>query len=263
MEARRKPWEGRNPGEYVERAGYMARLLAARSAGSPAAVLSGDALALLQEDPVLQLFWRGEPNGEFFAIDPEELRNPDNQEDPATCASFDLHVGYEMLLIEPSVRHVRFEGNKKETIPPGSLVIVKSWEYVCMPPFLAGLLVSPVAVAMNGASNISTMIDPVFDGFLILNFTNLSPWSIEITPRRLVSRIVFHMVAHVDNPRLGGRYRRTHREQEDLQDIIKGRIGRIEEDEKPGREKAKEKSPIYSAGLIGALKETVWKDRTS
>jgi hypothetical protein len=55
--ARANPLSER-PKAYNERADIMARRIAALTAGSPAAVLSGDALALLQEDEDLTPFWR-------------------------------------------------------------------------------------------------------------------------------------------------------------------------------------------------------------
>jgi hypothetical protein len=51
--ARESPLSER-PKEYNERADIMARRIAALTAGSPAAVLSGDTLALLQEiEPIV------------------------------------------------------------------------------------------------------------------------------------------------------------------------------------------------------------------
>jgi deoxycytidine triphosphate deaminase len=45
------------------------------------------------------------------------------------------------------------------------------------------------------------MIDPNFEGFLLLNFANLSLWDLQITLGDLVCRAVFHMVAQVGHLR--------------------------------------------------------------
>jgi deoxycytidine triphosphate deaminase len=109
-----------------------------------------------------------------------------------------------------------------------ALAIVKSREFICMPPFLEALLVSPVRTAINGISNISTMIDPNFEGFLLLNFANLSSWDIQITLGDLVCRAVFHMVARVGHlhefTEYSPKYQATHERHLLLKDIIDLRI---------------------------------------
>jgi deoxycytidine triphosphate deaminase len=109
-----------------------------------------------------------------------------------------------------------------------ALPIVKSREFICMPPFLVVLLVSPVRTAINGISNISTMIDPNFEGFLLLNFANLSPRDLQITPGDLVCRAIFHMVAQIGHlhefTEYSPKYQATHERHLLLKDIIDLRI---------------------------------------
>jgi deoxycytidine triphosphate deaminase len=145
-------------------------------------------------------------------------------------ASLNLHVGNEMLVIEKDKepQYTASPSFTSKVLPPMALAIVKSREFICMPPFLVALLVSPVRTAINGISNISTMIDPNFEGFLLLNFANLSPWDLQITPDDLVCRAVFHMVAQVSRLRefteYAPKYQATHEQHLLLRDIIDFRV---------------------------------------
>ena len=226
--ARESPLSER-PKAYNERADMMARRIAALTAGSPAAVLSGDALALLQEDEDLTPFWWQDshnPYGVPLRMEPSELKNLGTAELPPMQASLNLHVGNEMLVIEKDKEPQLISSSSfsSQVLPPMALAIVKSREFICMPPFLVALLVSPVRTAINGISNISTMIDPNFEGFLLLNFSNLSPWNLQIAPGDLVCRAVFHMVTQVgllrEFTQYSPKYQPTHGPHLLLKDII-------------------------------------------
>lgn len=215
---------------YDERADFMARRIAALTSGAPAAVLSGDALAMLQQDDILRPFWRQELNDNLVEMTSLDLSNPEGKDLPPMQASLNLHVGNEMLVIEQGKepRYVRWTSCRSEVLPPMSLAIVKSREFICMPPFLVGLLVTPVRAAMSGVSNISTMLDPNFEGFLLLNFVNLSPWPLNISPDAVVSRIVFHMIAHIGRLSGATAYSATHESLLLLEEIIGQRIRQME-----------------------------------
>jgi deoxycytidine triphosphate deaminase len=247
---RKDPFEER-PGSYDERADFMARRIASRTSGAPAAVLSGDALVMLQEDEDLRPLWREELNGDLICMTSSELKNPENQRLPPMQASLNLHVGNEMLVIEGNKepQHVKWDSPTCERLPPMSHAIVKSRELICMPPFLVALLVSPVRTAISGVSNISTMIDPNFEGFLLLNLVNHSPWDLNISPGAIVGRAVFHMVAHVDVLH-GTTYSATHEGLRRLEEIIDRRLKEME-------------STVYSSILREKLRKWIDTKRSS
>jgi len=184
---------------------------------------------MLQKDEDLKPFWREDLNSELLSMTPSDLSNPENKQLPPMQASLNLHVGNEILVIDgdKEPRYKRWTSSTSEELPPRSLAIVKSRELICMPPFLVALLVTPVRTAINNISNISIMIDPNFEGFLLLNLVNLSPWHINISPGAVVGRAVFHMIAHVGHLR-GTPYSVTHENLRFLHKIIDLRIKEME-----------------------------------
>jgi deoxycytidine triphosphate deaminase len=240
------------PDEYDENAKIVARIIASRTPGAPAAVLSGKALELLQRNPVLRPFWTEEKRGQLRPLvlerPPVKVGTDSRTE---VRAALDVHIGHEMLILgDPQQSPTRYMGPDapEGVLAPGEAAIIKSLEYFYMPPFLAGLLVTPVASAMSGMSNISTMIDPVFEGFLLLNIHNPSPWPLSLKYRMVISRVTFLMVAHLGESSLAAPYQWTHGGRMKLSDIVSDRVERMQGGER-----------VYSPELCAALQD--WLER--
>lgn len=222
--------------EYKELSEFWARRIAARTP-STAAVLSRGVLSFLQ-DSVLCPFWQGDKNNKLEPLSA-------NLFEDYSLAAIDLCVGNEMLVIEANKEEVidrssELQSGQYVELPPKCHAIIKSREYIFMPPFLVGLLISPVDSAISCLSNISTMLDPLFEGFLILNITNLSSWKIKIKPGMVVSRVVFHMVAYIDQIQVIKDYPRTHAQFLTLKEILKKRVDRMKEESRVYSEEIRE-----------------------
>lgn len=235
--------------EYRQHAEFMARRIAARVPAAPAAVLSNEALHLLQCS-ALAPFWReslsGTPKGKPEAINAKYLKE-------SSRAALDLRIGSEMLILDlgkkSSFEYKSLAPNIDISLPPKNFAIIKSLEYLCMPPFLVGLIVTPVTTAMSAISNIATMIDPFFEGYLLLNFYNFSEWStITLKLEMVVSRVVFHMVAEFGEPQVVEPYRYGVGGKYSLKEIIEKRV-----------KAAEEKFRAYSPEIMSGLREWLLK----
>lgn len=237
---------------YSKSAEFMAKRIAARAPGTPTAVLATDTLELLQEN-ALAPFWQEE-----FNADPPKIEyiQPRNLNKGDIRSSLDLHVGTELLILsntENDWKYTKFGPDCDSVdLPPSALTIIKSHEYFFMPPFLCGFVVTPVHAAMCGLSNISTMIDPKFEGFLLLNFVNLSPWPVTLKYNSVISRVVFHMVAYTSELRKVGKYPRDHGDAMDLRSIINKRINDKELENR-----------VFSSNLKGSLVSWIKQTPTS
>lgn len=216
---------------------FMAKRIAALTPGTPSGVLACDVLLQLQKDPVLKPFWYQEK----IYDDIKPVPDIEFKGSQLVQASFDIKVGNEMVIIgqDDYVKYEDMEA-KENIIPPNHLAMIKSREYLYMPPFLAGSLVTPVDLAMSGASNISTMLDPSFEGFLLLSIFNNSSYDINIKRGMKVSRILFHMVAYIDQLHTGIKYSHSHEKLMTLKSIIDERVLRMDSNKTVHSKKIKE-----------------------
>lgn len=123
------------------------------------------------------------------------------QDDP----EFNHHitpVGYDLTLTDSyqifsltKGAYLEFEksgsGRSYVSIPSGHTVSVHTSEYIAMGKNVGGLICSCVSLVRQGASHISTTIDPTWKGHLLLTFTNNSPIDMVLGAKEKIATAVF------------------------------------------------------------------------
>lgn len=109
-------------------------------------------------------------------FDTEQL-GPESRDSNVT---YDLRVGYEYrFLVEGGKHHL--DERESFRLKGGESALIQTEEFVTLPANVFGLVVAKVGLAQQGMSNISTKIDPGYDGHLIITVSNLARRPITFT----------------------------------------------------------------------------------
>jgi deoxycytidine triphosphate deaminase len=104
-------------------------------------------------------------------VDKEGTILPLDDEDCIQPIGFDFRIGNEIWLwstqkvVNPDIEEVYLK--------PGESAVIKTYEYLQVPPDMAGMIQSKVSWVSLGISHISTTIDPTFRGHLAIAIANL------------------------------------------------------------------------------------------
>lgn len=144
-------------------------------------------------------------------VDKEGKILPLDDEDCIQPIGFDFRIGNEIWLW--SIQDVVNPDVEEVYLKPGESAVIKTHEYLQVPPDVAGIIQSKVSWVSLGISHISTTIDPTFRGHLAIAITNLGVKDIPLKYRsKFATGIFFKLDTKTEK-----KFVRSH---QDLKDII-------------------------------------------
>jgi deoxycytidine triphosphate deaminase len=114
-------------------------------------------------------------------------------EDCFTPMGYDLRIGgfYKTFIAKPNL--VPLDENKKVEIKPGDIALIGTLENIRMPKdgSISALILSRVSQVSKGLSNISTKVDPGWEGELLIPVQNFSRDTIRLNSKDKLCTIIF------------------------------------------------------------------------
>ena len=114
-------------------------------------------------------------------------------EDCFTPMGYDLRIGgfYKTFIAKPYL--VPLDENKKVEIKPGDIALIGTLENIIMPKdgSISALILSRVSQVSKGLSNISTKVDPGWEGELLIPVQNFSRDTIRLNSKDKLCTIIF------------------------------------------------------------------------
>lgn len=114
-------------------------------------------------------------------------------EDCFTPMGYDLRVGgfYKTFIAKPNL--VTLDENKIVEIKPGDIALIGTLENIKMPKngLISALILSRVSQVSKGLSNISTKVDPGWEGELLIPVQNFSRDTIRLNYKDKLCTIIF------------------------------------------------------------------------
>jgi len=142
----------------------------------------------------------------------EPLEDPDLQIQPS---SVDLRLGRDAKKYDPEVTYITpemelegqmvektLEGGEKLPVHPDDFVLIPTQEWVEIPRDLQGQVTGRSSVGRLGIEVHSTagLIDPGYEGQIVLEVSNNAPATIELSPGMRIAQLVLHDTT--EDPRL-------------------------------------------------------------
>lgn len=84
-------------------------------------------------------------------------------------------------------------------IPPQSVLLTVSYEYIKMPPDLIGIAVGKSTYARLGIVANVTPIEPGWEGYLVIELSNTFPLPVKVFPLCGIVQVTFHEISDVVN----------------------------------------------------------------
>lgn len=117
--------------------------------------------------------------GQWDKIKSRILIDPFEIDAVGTC-SYDLSVGAEYRsLRDPRITKPLEEGNSIH-VGPGETILILTEEYICLPKNVVAIIVPRARWIFEGTSICATRVDPTWYGKLLVGFTNLAKYPVEL-----------------------------------------------------------------------------------